>query len=256
MRAASLSPASVIVSRLWQLSPPLAGRIRYVLRRRGGERVCAHGSHVRPADDSHRYQPLEAVIANADHLVRLVLHPGELRVIHVGVLAWAVSSAEIALALEGRVGRQGRGRRRLGAKRGRGVWGRTLGASGGRGIGRSSLTPRFTLLDRHYRRWPFAEQRDPDHTHVGRPPGQGGIGFRQRRERERRHLDIALAPPGNLVLLPGREHVPVLTPAGGLAGDDVDTVDGGHREHTASVSIANFDRIARSRPAGDPILAM
>ncbi|HAX22299.1 MAG TPA: hypothetical protein DCY64_18710 [Hydrogenophaga sp.] len=68
-------------------------------------------------------------------------------------------------------------------------------------------------------------------------------------------LGVALAPAGDLVALPGAQHVAGLVPGGGFARDDVDAVHRNDPEHAAVRGVAQGHGVARAGPPGHPAFA-
>src|ERR1700733_5103185 len=78
------------------------GRIRYELPlARAGEGIRRLRNGVRPAHDPHGHEVLQTIVTDADHFVRFRLQALELRVLHVRVLALAVTRAEPRRGLRG-----------------------------------------------------------------------------------------------------------------------------------------------------------
>ena len=109
------------------------------------------------------------------------------------------------------------------------------------------------------RRNAFAKHRHADHPHVARPAGQSGVRALDRRELESRDLGVGFAPADDVVAAARVEHIAGLLPAGRLARDHVDAVHRQHHKHTRRREVAQAQRIAGARPAGNvqaPVLGM
>ena len=134
----------------------------------------------------------------------------------------------------------------------------------GRGVGGAlpllGVRARFALglvqRQARYRHTLLGERRNADHADVERPSGARGVALRMLGEEERRRLPHALAPAGDLDASVRLEHVARLLGRGGVAGDDVDAVHAGDRQHAIARAVADAHRVFVARHADDEAAAV
>jgi hypothetical protein len=91
-----------------------------------------------------------------------------------------------------------------------------------------------------------------DHADVVRPSGARGIRIVDLGEVERRSALQALAPALHVERIPRRKHIAALPQIGGLAADDVDSIDRHHREQVLAAAVAHGDLVFVAGLADDP----
>src|SRR5258706_8708435 len=191
----------------------------------GGGRLGEWPRNTAGGDPTHRDEALPAVVTDCDDLVWMLLRAVEGGRKDSGRFALSMTGSKTLL---GPVLRQRRHLRyRLGpGSRCRCIGGRRAGLAA-RGLVRFGGR-RLIQADRGggVRLAKHGQADDPD---IIRPPGPRGVGILQVGKNEVGDAVLRLAPPEDVVRLPGRKDVAALPPGGRFSAHDIDAV---HRNDT------------------------
>ena len=102
----------------------------------------------------------------------------------------------------------------------------------------------------------FAKHGQADDPDIIRPPGPGGVGILQVGKNEVGDAVLRLAPPEDVVRLPGRKDVAALPPGGRFSAHDIDAVHRNDTEDPPGPSASDRNGVAVARSSGDPALAV